>query len=37
MESDSPVKDVLYRELTKLTEKKIQSEISKKNSSKIIN
>ena len=36
MESDSPVKDVLYRELTKLTEKKIQSEISKKNSSKII-
>ena len=37
MESDSPVKDVLYQELTKLTEKKILSEISKKNSPEIIN
>jgi len=36
MESDSPVKDVLYQELSKLTEKKILSEISKNNSSEII-
>jgi hypothetical protein len=37
MESDSHVKDVLYQELTRLSEKKIQTEISKKNSPKIIN
>jgi len=37
MELDSPVKDALYQELTKLTEKKIQSEIFKNNSSEIIN
>jgi len=36
MESDSPVKDVLYQELSKLTEKKILSEIFKNNSSEII-
>ena len=37
MESESPVKDVLYQELSKLTEHKIQLEISKNNSSKVIN
>ena len=37
MESETPVKDVLYQEITKLSEKKIISEISKKNSPEIIN
>jgi len=37
MESDSPVKELLYQELSKLTEKKIQLEITKNNSPKIIN
>lgn len=36
MDADSPVKDILYEELSKITEKKIQIEISKNNSSKII-
>lgn len=37
MESDSPVKDLLYQELAKITEQKIQLEISKNNCSKVIN
>ena len=37
MESDSPVKDLLYQEIVKITEKKIELELSKNNSSKIIN
>ena len=36
MDTDSPVKDILYQELSKITENKIQLEISKNNSSKII-
>jgi len=36
MDTDSPVKDILYRELSNITENKIQVEISKNNSSKII-
>lgn len=36
MDADSPVKDILYKELSNITENKIQVEISKKNSSKII-
>ena len=37
MDSDSPVKDLLYQELAKITEQKIQLEISKNYSSKVIN
>ena len=37
MESDSPVKDALYQELAKISEKKIQTEIFNNNSTKIIN
>ena len=37
MESDSSVKDVLYQELDRITENKIELEISKNNSSKVIN
>ena len=36
MDTDSPVKDILYQELENITENKIQLEISKNNSSKII-
>lgn len=36
MDTDSPVKDILYQELSNITENKIQLEISKNNSSKII-
>ncbi len=36
MDADSPVKDILYQELSNITENKIQVEISKNNSSKII-
>lgn len=36
MDTDSPVKDILYQELENITEKKILSELSKNNSSKII-
>lgn len=36
MNTDSPVKDILYKELSNITENKIQLEISKNNSSKII-
>ena len=36
MDTDSPVKDILYQELSNVTENKIQLEISKNNSSKII-
>jgi hypothetical protein len=36
MDTDSPVKDILYQELSNITENKIQIEISKNNSSKII-
>ncbi len=36
MESDSPVKDILYEELNNISEKNIQLEISKNNSPKII-
>lgn len=36
MDVDSPVKDILYQELSNITENKIQLEISKNNSSKII-
>ena len=36
MDTDSPVKDILYQELDNITENKIQIEISKNNSSKII-
>ena len=36
MDTDSPVKDILYRELSNITENKIQVEILKNNSSKII-
>ena len=36
MDTDSPVKDILYQELESITEKKILSELSKNNSSKII-
>ena len=36
MDTDSPVKDILYQELSKITEQQIQLEISKNNSSKII-
>lgn len=36
MDTDSPVKDILYQELENITEKQIQLEISKNNSSKII-
>lgn len=36
MELGLPVKDILYREISKITEKKIQIEISKNKSSKII-
>ena len=36
MDSDSPIKDILYQEISNITENKIQLEISKNNSSKII-
>lgn len=36
MDADSPVKDILYKELSKISENKILLEISKKNSSKVI-
>lgn len=36
MDTDSPVKDILYQELSNISETKIQLEISKNNSSKII-
>lgn len=36
MDTDSPVKDILYQELSNVTENKIQLDISKNNSSKII-
>lgn len=36
MESDSPVKDILYQEITNFTEKNIQLELSKNNSPKVI-
>ncbi len=36
MDTDSPVKDILYQELENISEKQIQLEISKNNSSKII-
>ena len=36
MDTESPVKDILYHEIKKINEYKIQLEISKKNSSKII-
>ena len=36
MDTDSPVKDILYQELSEITEKKIQLEISKNNSKNIL-
>jgi len=36
MDADSPIKDILYQEITNISEDKIQVEISKNNSSKII-
>ncbi len=36
MDTDSPVKDILYQEITNISEDNIQLEISKNNSSKII-
>jgi len=36
MDTTSPVKDILYQEITNISEDKIQLEISKNNSSKII-
>lgn len=36
MDSDSPVKDILYQKLSEISENTIQLEISKNNSSKII-
>ena len=36
MDTDSPVKDILYEEISKISENTIQLEISKGNSSKII-
>ena len=36
MDTDSPVKDILYRELSEISENKIQLEISKNNSKKIL-
>jgi len=36
MDTNSPVKDILYQEITNISEDKIKLEISKNNSSKII-